>query len=491
MKTIKLITMLVALMCLVSCVEDDDFAVPDLTAEEPNLEGDVITIDALLGLYEQALLAEADDLGIDPDDFDFDQNIIGLRDEFTLDLSESTQFILGYVISSDESGNWFEELIIQDALENPIAGVRVLVDVNPLFSRYEVGRKVFVKLGGLHIGNSNGVLTLGVTDGLEKISAAVENDFIRRSTEVGVLIPLEISISDFGESLENLYIRLSDIQFIREETIDALFTFAAESTDEFDGERTLMSCTSNRTVILSTSTFSDFKALSLPTGKGTIDGVLTRNFFGDVFNVAINDPSAIIFDQTDRCDPAQIDCGVASSAGSVVLFEDFFETQNTNQPISGNGWTNFQQEGTQSWEAFASTGQNASLGISARIGSFMSDDASTISWLVTPQLNLDAQDGETLQFMTSNSFSDGSTLELLFSSDWDGVPENIPTATWDIFPVAVIVNDDDFFGDWIDSGIVNLSCIEGVGYIGFRYIGSGAADFDGTYELDGIQINAQ
>lgn len=491
MKTIKLtqlFTMLVALVLLVSCVQDDDFAVPDLTVEEPNLEGEVITIDALVGLYEQALLGEADDLGIDPND---DQAIEELRDGFTFDLSESTQFISGYVISSDESGNWFEELILQNAAENPTAGVRVLIDVNPLFSTYEVGRKVFVKLGGLHIGDSNGVLTLGVTDGLEKISAAVENDFIRRSTEVGTLVPLEIAISDFDESLENLYVRLSDMQFIREEAIDNLLTFAAEPTDEFDGERTLMSCANNQTVILSTSTFSDFKALSLPTGRGTIDGVLTRNFFGDVFNFVINDTSTIVFDQTDRCDPAQIDCGVADSAGPTVLFEDFFETQNTNQPISGNGWTNFIQEGTEAWEAFSSTGTNSSLGISARVGSFMSGDASTIAWLVTPQLNLDAQDGETLQFMTSNSFSDASTLELLFSSDWDGVPENIPSATWDILPAAVIVDDADFFGDWIDSGIVDLSCIEGSGYIGFRYIGSGDADFDGTYELDEIQINAQ
>ncbi len=499
MKTIKLaqlFRMLIAMVLLISCVEDDDFAVPDLTVEEPNLEGEVIAIDGLVSLYEQALNQAVLDLGFDPDDLDFDQDLFdealeNIRNGFTLDLSESTQFISGYVISSDESGNWFEELILQNAAENPNAGVRVLVDVNPLFSRYEVGRRVFVKLRGLHIGDNNGVLTLGVTNGLEKIAAAVESDFIRRSTEVGTLVPLEISISDFDESLENLYVRLSDMQFIREEAIDASFTFAAEPTDEFDGERTLMNCANNQMVILSTSTFSDFKALSLPTGRGTIDGILTRNFFGNVFNFVINDTSTIVFDQTNRCDPALIDCGVAGNAGSVILFEDFFETQNTNEPISGNGWTNFTEVGTEAWEAFSSGGQNASLGISARIGSFMSGDTSTIAWLVTPQLNLDAQDGETLQFMTSNSFSDGSVLELLFSSDWDGVPENIPSTTWSILSAGVIVENDEFFGNWVDSGIIDLSCIEESGYIGFRYIGSGASELDGTYELDEIQINAQ
>ncbi|MEP0264824.1 DUF5689 domain-containing protein [Dokdonia sp.] len=471
MKTIKLIqlfTMLVALVVLSACVQDDDFSVPELNTGVNTIDGQLVAISSIAS---QAV-----------------------QEGGPITFEGTNQYIEGYVISSDEAGNFFEEFIIQDSPENPTASIRVLVDVNPLFTSYEFGRKVFIKLDRLTAGDANGILTLSLLDtnnAAIKIPPSLQDEIIVRSTEVATIVPLEITISDFSESLENLYVRLVDMQFIKEEVVDASLTFAAEELDQFDGERTLLSCVTNQTAIFSTSTFADFKALSLPTGRGTIDGILTRNFFGDVFNIVVNDPSTIVFDQTDRCDPVEIDCGVASSAGATVLFEDFFETQNTNQPISGNGWTNFQQEGTQAWEAFSSTGQNASLGISARVGSFMSGDASTISWLITPQINLDAQGGETLQFMTSNSFSDGSTLELLFSSDWDGVPANIPSATWDAIPAGIIVDDADFFGDWIDSGIVDLSCIEGSGYIGFRYIGSGAADFDGTFELDEIQINAQ
>jgi len=93
--------------------------------------------------------------------------------------------------------------------------------------------------------------------------------------------------------------------------------------------------------------------------------------------------------------------------------------------------------------------------------------------------------------MTSNSFSDESDLELLFSSDWDGVPENISSATWDILPAAFIVQDDDFFVDWFPSGNVSLDCITGLGYIGFRYIGNDVDDdFNGTYEMDEFQIQS-
>lgn len=472
MKTIQLSKAILALMALVmiiSCVQDDEFSVPDLTIEEPELNGDVITVSALRDLF--------------------------LQEGETVEFEDSSLYVEGYVVTSDQSGNWFEEIVIQDSPSNPTAGVRVLIDNSPLFTTYEIGRKIFVKLGGLHVGDSNGVLTLGVTSNLEKIAAPAQLDFIVRSAEVAEIIPLEVTINDFSENLENVFVRLNDVQFIRDETLDTPdglpFSFSGEPTDEFDGERTLIACANNQTVIFSTSTFAAFQSVALPVGRGSVSGLLTRDFFGEVFNIVVNDQDGVVFDNEDRCDPVEIDCGVAASAGATVLFEDFFETQSTNQPISGNGWTNFIEAGTQTWEAFTSGGTNASLGISANVGSFNSGDASSIAWLVTPQINLNNQEGETLQFQTSNSFSDGSTLELLFSSDWDGTPETIPSATWDVLPAATIVQDDDFFGDWIESGIVDLSCVEGSGYIAFKYSGSGESDFDGTYELDEIQINAQ
>ena len=124
------------------------------------------------------------------------------------------------------------------------------------------------------------------------------------------------------------------------------------------------------------------------------------------------------------------------------------------------------------------------------MGSFKSGDDSSIGWLITPEIDFENQDGETLSFRTSTSFADGSTLELLFSFDWDGDPANITSATWNILSSAIIVDDDDFFGDWIFSGIVDLSCIEGTGHIAWKYVGSGESDFDGTYELDEIEIRS-
>ena len=473
MKTLniyKLIVLLFAATIAVSCVQDDDYDTPNLEVTPPVLSGDEITINGL----KQLLLQEQAINGND---------ILTIEDDL---------YITGFVISNDEFGNIYEELLLQDEFENPTIGIRVMVNVNPIFIFYEFGRRTHVQLKGLTVGVENGLLTLGILNGnsIDKLGPTQMTEYLKRNIEVEEIVPLPINISEFDADKTGLYIRLTDVQFHRNDVLgDNPKTFAAEPGDEFDGERTLESCTDGLTAVFSTSTFADFKALDLPTGRGTLDGILTLDYFGETFNVVVNSPVTINFDNTDRCDPSEVDCGLASSTGSNELFSEFFETQNEGSSISGNGWTNYTQDGSRDWISFFNDGSNASLGISATIGSFNSNDDSTIAWLIMPEFDFDAQEGETLNFKTSNSFSDGSTLELLYSSDWDGNPENIATATWDLVPAAYLVQDDDFFGDWFDSGNVSLDCITGSGYIAFKYEGSGDENFDGSYELDEIEVN--
>lgn len=463
------------LIVVSSCVKSDDYNVPITEVVAPDIDpNEVIEISALRDLLEQ-------------------EQTTTENPDAILTLENTEKYITGYVISSDEGGNFFEELIIQNKASNPTAGVKILIDVNPLFTTFEFGRKVYVKLDGLTVGINSGVLTLGIRAGnnVEKIAESTLFDFLIRDVDVALIEPLPITISDFTDLKTNLYIHLEDVQFNRYDALgNNRKTFAAEPTDLFDGERTLESCINGATTIFSTSTFADFKAVLLPDGRGSLDGILTYNFFGDALNVAVNDPSTIYFENEDRCDPSEIDCGLASSTGNNVLFTDFFETQSPGDPISGNGWTNYMEAGSEQWEAFTSTGSSPSLGISARMQAFNSGDDSNIAWLITPQIDFDTQDGETLNFKTSNSFADGSILEIYFSNDWDGNPDNIPSSTWNLLSAAYITQDSDPFGSWFPSGNVSLECISGSGYIALKYIGSGEAEFDGTYEFDEIVINS-
>jgi hypothetical protein len=121
------------------------------------------------------------------------------------------------------------------------------------------------------------------------------------------------------------------------------------------------------------------------------------------------------------------------------------------------------------------------------VGSSSSGDESTITWLITEKVNLDATSQEFLSFETSNSFANGSKLEVLISTDFNGDENSINTATWSLLP-AKIVSDGENYKNWIHSTFIELSNYSGVAYIAFKYSGNGNVNFDGTYELDNVVV---
>ena len=462
------------ILFVASCVNDDEYNTPDISVNNPNIPVDKITtFKAIKSLYDQAVI-NGNATAIIRDDDDL--------------------YIEGYVVSSDKAGNFFEELIIQNKTDDsdpdsdPRLGIKIEINVSSLYNTYEFGRKVYVKLNGLSIGESNGVLAIGKGEGnvVDQIQSFEYQDIVIRGVDIAEITPKTTSIVELSEKDENTLIQLDNIQINR---FELALTFAGEPIDEFDGFRTLESCESGASFLLQTSTFADFKALQVPQKAGTIKGIFSRDF-GDDFSVfIINSTSEINFDSDERCDPIELDCGLASTFGSSNLFYEDFESQTNNRLITGNGWTNYMEAGSEGWEAFSSSSSNATLGRSARIRSASSGDDSNVAWLITPAINLDEQDAETLRFKTSNSFSDSSYLELLYSLDWDGIEANINTAVWGVLPAAYIVEDTDSFAPWFNSGNVDLSCATGTMHLAFKYTGSGLEPFDGTYELDEVSID--
>ena len=461
---------LVAFLWLFSCAPDTDFEVPESTTV-PEVALAVNTdLDAVLGAF-----------------FQNKENIDVVT--FEQDLILET-----FVVSSDEAGNFYKELIVQDAPIAPTAGIAVQINQSAYYSTYDFGRKVYIKLQGLSIGELNGVVVLGIANGkqIEQIPQGRISDYIIRSSEVAEIQPLPVKALEFDDRMENLYVELENVQFA-DFLIDSdnPFTFASEDNDEFDGERIVESCNGDFDFILSTSTYADFKGFKLSAGSGSLKGILTRDFYDDFFTIYLNFPKDINFKDDSRCDPEILDCGLAENIGEIILFQDDFQEESNNKPIEENGWTNFVQEGSEAWEGFEASGENESLGRSARIQLAGSGDYRTVSWLISPEIDFGQHQGEVLQFKSSTSFANNSVLEVLISTDWDGITENFKNATWKILSSGYIAQREDFFGDWIPSGKVDLSCIEGKGHIAFRYTGSDQSNYDGIYELDDVLILAE
>lgn len=461
----NLATVLLAMVVITSCVQDDEFSTPNISIEEPVLTGPVITIDAVAGF-----LAQEQDNGT---------GVVDYTDETTsFTFEETNSYVSGYVISSDEAGNFFEELLLQDNSENPTIGVKVIIDENPLFTRYDMGRKIYVKLDGLSVGVTNGVLTLGVLNGneVDQIPGPQELDFITRSSEVATLVPLPLDIQSLDDTMTNMYVTLQDVQFRRNQVIiDNPMTFAAEPLDEFDGERILEDCSTGASVIFSTSTFADFKGLELPAQRGSMNAILTKNFFGDEFNVVVNSASDINFDNTERCDPDFLECETASGGGSTFWEEDF----ESFGGYAAEGWTNVNVSGgSLVWVTGNFAGNTY-----AQISGFNTNEDFDV-WLVTPPINLDGTTGEELSFDVQTNFNNGDILTVFVSSNFTGDPL---TADWEALDVIIPAGSATGFGNFEPVGPVNISCLDGDVHFGFFYSGSDPGPTT-RYHVDNLDV---
>src|SRR4030095_3648576 len=77
---------------------------------------------------------------------------LGNYEEITDDVTFSA-----LVISDDESGNFFKQLVVADAS----GGIEMRIEMTDLHNIYPIGRKVYVKAKGLWLGDYNGLTQLG------------------------------------------------------------------------------------------------------------------------------------------------------------------------------------------------------------------------------------------------------------------------------------------------------------------------------------------
>lgn len=486
----KIILLLLGLVVFNACVEDDDFDTPNTTVIEPTLDAPVISVDQLIDLYEQDFFAFIDDLGLDPNNPGDSFAIENAREGFRYSLENDNNYVNGYVVSIDEAGNWFEELIIQNRADQGSAGVRVLIDVNPLFVRYQFGQLVYVKVTGLFIGSSNGVITLGKTEGLEKIPSAQEQDFILRSPQVEEIVPTEISLSNIDAALENVYVRINNVQFGANLVLGSdPISFAGEQQDEFDGERILESCDDGGTIILSTSTFADFKSLPLPNGQGSLNGILTNDFFGEVFNIVINSPEDIDFGGIEnRCDPgeflfdANVDCDDTPVMGGSSVFSENFEAYDNAGELIAAGWTLINiGGGSYTWGLDEFSNNNYVIG-----NGFNSDEDDIDTWLISPPIDFDATSEDVLNFEIQTNFDGGEVMSVYVSTNFVDIESD---SNWSLLQDVVIPSGPSGgFGTFQDAGPVNTSCINGSAVrLAFRYTGSDSG-ITTRYHVDNIEI---
>ena len=77
-----------------------------------------------------------------------------------LKIEDDDMVISGRVISDDHSGNIYRELYIQD----DTGVISIKIGLSSLYSDYKLGQRIYVRCGGLTIGQYNGMPQLGMED---------------------------------------------------------------------------------------------------------------------------------------------------------------------------------------------------------------------------------------------------------------------------------------------------------------------------------------
>lgn len=481
MKTNKIIILLLAFITSISftsCVEDGDYTVPSNLGTEENNSLNIILDSVKANKYQLKSIPEVKALftsGNDP-------------------LEVVSKIVMkGYVVSSDKSGNFYQEFYMQDSPDNPTAGIKIAIALNDSYNKYNVGREVYIYLKDLYIGETNsgdGITAIGgkikTTDTREiaNISSNQILNNIFRSPNTATIIPQVVSLGNIGNYL-GTYVTVENVFFPTNLNGKAYI----DPNEDFDTQRRIESCDgfgfSNS--LVETSSFSDFANETLPSGGGTISAVVSKDFGGDFTVLVLNDTKDV--DMKDaKCSPLNIN-------DFSVLLEEDFESMTSSNPLGGNGWMSFAEEGRFNWRVLTSNDSGNPNSKIASMGAYNSGNISNIAWLISPGINLDSQSLEFLNFQSSNSFDDDSELELLISTNWDGTTTNITSATWSKLP-GTIVSDDTNYQEWVDSGAIDLSSYSGIAYIAFKYIGgdnSGSASpntgtIDGTFEIDNFKI---
>lgn len=277
----KLFTTSFIVFGLISCVQDDDYSIPNIPCQT----------------FTPTLTVQ------------------GLKDLATTSAYQMTNddIVEGYVVSSDERGNFFKEISVVS--EDGTRGFEINLDETDTYTWLPIGRKVYVKTKNLWIGKPNTMVEVGgeYGGGVGRLAAVLrkyhiipgcdyksEEDLVQKESSPGV--PLTITDVTSGENYLNTLIELDNVQFkaqfLNKKLFDPLNTSGTATNN-------IIEDVNGNELVVRVSQFADFSNNTVPSGNGKIRGVLTR--FGTTYQLMIRK-----FEDIQFTNPRQL-WGFASS----------------------------------------------------------------------------------------------------------------------------------------------------------------------------------
>lgn len=202
--------------------------------------------------------------------------------------------IEGIVVSSDQAGNFFNTIHIQNTFSDHAQGLQIELELRDSYLLYPPGTKIYIRLKGLYLGQSKGVYKLGGaftsfgSTVVGRLPTLAINDHIFISCEaITPPIANELTIESLKDLHLSTFIVLINLEFANN---DLSLSFAEP---EVETVRMLEDC-AGRTIALINSGYSDFQSMLLPEANGSIKGVVVKD--GNNLALKIRDTNDLLFD---------------------------------------------------------------------------------------------------------------------------------------------------------------------------------------------------
>ena len=322
----------------------------------------------------------------------------------------------------------------------------ICITVSDADNTLAMNSKVRIFCNGLSFTDYNGLLQFG------DLSINSQVEMISLTSEAPVPDTVSIDQVLTGE-YEGRFVYFPDVQF--------------EEPGTFSGSKVLTDCISNIEVY--TRSAAAFSTQSTPAGRGSLKGI------SSVFNdqqIILRDPAELNM-TGDRC----------NSSGTIYLSQDFNTIARYANVSTLAGWLTYPEAGTKTWYGNIVSGK----GIWVQATAYNSGEASVISWMITPQVDLTGAIKPYISFDSADGYDNGATMELYASSDYSG--STTPwTSTWTKLSFTLPPLTPTTYSSFVSSGKVDLSVFNGKKiYVAWVYKG-GAPSRTTTWEVDNVTV---
>ncbi|WP_454937025.1 DUF5689 domain-containing protein [Capnocytophaga leadbetteri] len=246
----------ISLCTIMSCVKDDDYELPDNKKVLPAFAGKVVSF-----------------------------SDVASRTTPTIKTYSADEAIEGYVISSDEGGNFYKKIYIQN--ENKTQALSVALDKSGIYTEFPIGAKVQLRLKGLTTQLNNAITEVGYKiyknekSGRESVGSMAEAIYKTHLYDMGGERKTLASLAKEVTSIETVkndahvgqLITLKGVHFPAGVVGKTMYD---DKNKVGTGTNYKLTDANGKSIDFRTSSFAKFKDEKVPSGTLDVTGVLSK-----------------------------------------------------------------------------------------------------------------------------------------------------------------------------------------------------------------------